>query len=310
MYYPIENIGEGLDQILAFIEMLGLIFFYILTTITLIQLTVKDKFDIKRPFKNFRFVAISSILIFLVLISYYIYNSFSPDMWFKILIISFLASTFPALTLIFSSVIFAFIKSNIFRGVVKLVGAGAIVCMVAFLINQTIYALISPFFAFSAALLIYLIAPFFEESLKAAILILFKNKGWKIEGTASIVLTAFAIGAGFAFIENLIYFTVLVNPVSIGIGAWINIILNRIYISSTAHGFFVLMTLMGMQKKFFKSIKEGLFAAIVFHILFNVFSFVLTDFFAREILIALAALLLLIKLLELARNNTNSRKGI
>ena len=66
--FQVENIEQGIDQALAFIEMVILIFFYLLTTITIVKLTLKDKFKVTRPFKNFRWVALSLILIIIILI--------------------------------------------------------------------------------------------------------------------------------------------------------------------------------------------------------------------------------------------------
>ena len=63
MYNQAGNIGQDIDQVLAFIEMVMLIFFYLLTTITIVKLVLKDKFKVNRPFKDFRWVGLLSILI-------------------------------------------------------------------------------------------------------------------------------------------------------------------------------------------------------------------------------------------------------
>ncbi|MCD6227122.1 PrsW family intramembrane metalloprotease [Candidatus Micrarchaeota archaeon] len=301
MYNQAGNIGQDIDQVLAFIEMVMLIFFYLLTTITIVKLVLKDKFKVNRPFKDFRWVGLLSILIVVFGVAYYLMTLPGVnDMWIKLFIISLLSSLFPVFTLLFSSLIFAFMNNDIFRGVGKLVTIGAMACILSFLVNQSIYVLLPLNF-----LMVIIITPVVEEVLKYLSVLLFKNKGLLIKGYPSIITTAFAIGAGFSFIENLIYFSVIASPLSLGVGAWVSIILNRTYITATAHGLFVMMTILGFEKKLFSSPRNGLIAAIIFHSIFNYLAVAFQNIYAKEIIVGVASLIVLLKLLEVARSQSS-----
>ncbi len=295
------DVNEGMDQILAFIQLLGLIFFYLLTAITIVRLTINSKFTIKRPFYLFRITGLILILMLLGGIAFYLMNT--SDVWFKLFLISLFSSLFPLFTLFFSSLIFDFFNPQTIRNVAKLATGGALACMFAFLINQSFY------FIIPSALFIVLpllIAPVIEECLKFIIIYVFKSNGSKFGGYPSIILSAFAIGAGFAFIENFVMFTVSASPLTLGISAWLGIILSRTYVTATGHTFFVLLTLLGFEHKLFDSKWNALLVAILFHVVFNALGLFYSNLFAKEILIGFASLVLLIKLLELSKRQKSS----
>ncbi len=295
------NIDQGMDQILAFIELLCLILFYLLTTITMVRLSLKSKFMIKRPFKIFRLTVLFLIFALIIAIGFYLSASNLSNVWSKVFLISLFTSLFPIIMLFFSSIVFAFVNDEIVRNISKLVAAGAIVCMFAFLINSS-FAIIIPM---SLTIMIPLIvAPIIEECLKFLAIYMFKAKNSDFGGYPSIILSAFAIGAGFAFVENFIISTVAANPLDLGLSVWLNVLLNRTYIAATAHSLFTILTLLGFERKLFSSRWNGLLVAILFHVLFNALGVFYPDLFGKEILIGVASLILLFKLLELSKNQT------
>jgi len=266
-----------MDKILALIELAAFIMFYLLSGVAVVKLALKQTFTVKKPFRLFRPIAFALILLFVMFI---IFNlSLTSAQWIKLFIISFFASLFPLATLSLSSLVFAFPR---FNNVCKLAAAGALIAMLSLTVNHSFYTIVPSMFVMAM-----LIAPFVEEFLKYLMILFLKSKGLRLGGLASIILASFAIGTGFAFIENMLYFTMF--PLTLAI------VFNRIYITATAHSIFVMLTLLGVEH--FISQKKGFTAAFVFHSLFNFMAWFLTGIFAKEIIIGLACFVMLIALL-------------
>jgi RsiW-degrading membrane proteinase PrsW (M82 family) len=92
------------------------------------------------------------------------------------------------------------------------------------------------------------------------------------------LLYGFAIGVGFAMMENWFYFISRVDPIMVGIDAWVSVILYRSLFNTIAHGCFtglagVLLGALKSRDKFKQyyhiALLPGVFIAILLHIAFN-----------------------------------------
>lgn len=126
-----------------------------------------------------------------------------------------------------------------------------------------------------------IISPIVEETIKATGL-------WAMAGHHEFdnmldgLLYGFAIGLGFAAVENWFYFISKINPLEIGIETWLVAILYRSLLNTVAHGCFTAFVgaIIGTMKEkpdFAEyarlALFPGLFLAIVLHITFNFSAF-------------------------------------
>jgi RsiW-degrading membrane proteinase PrsW (M82 family) len=123
-----------------------------------------------------------------------------------------------------------------------------------------------------------MIAPMVEELAKAlGVLVL----SWhhRFRSVSDGLLYGFAVGAGFSFVENWIYFVERANPFELGFGGWVDFVIYRVLFNSLAHGAFPAAC--GALIGYFKSrpnlaryasaaFLPGLFIAITLHTLFNI----------------------------------------
>lgn len=122
-----------------------------------------------------------------------------------------------------------------------------------------------------------IVSPIVEESIKALGL-------WTMAGHHEFdnmldgLLYGFAIGLGFAAVENWFYFISKINPLEVGIETWLVAMLYRSFLNTVAHGCFTAFigALIGSLKErpdFAEyarlALFPGLFLAIVLHITFN-----------------------------------------
>lgn len=150
--------------------------------------------------------------------------------------------------------------------IVRMIAAGAAAAGVAYLVNRFLFARL----AFDMRLLTVLVAPLVEEILKAIpVLLLIRRK--KIGFLVDAAICGFAIGTGFALVENVYYFQAL--PKS-GPGLW----LVRGFGTAIMHGgSTAIVAIMakavtskqGGAAQWFAL--PGLLAAYSFHALFNSF---------------------------------------
>jgi len=122
-----------------------------------------------------------------------------------------------------------------------------------------------------------LISPVIEEIIKAIGLSVMAQHH-EFDDMMDGLIYGFAIGLGFAMMENWFYFITRVNPLTVGLEAWISAILYRSFFNTIAHGCFTAFVgaLVGMVKSkgkfkeyFMISIFPGVFVAIILHIIFN-----------------------------------------
>ncbi len=123
-----------------------------------------------------------------------------------------------------------------------------------------------------------LIAPIVEEIVKGLGVTILGGHHEMDDATDGLVY-GFAIGAGFAFIENWFYFAAEAQPLSIGIKAWIALLLYRSFFNTIAHGCFTaaiggvigfMKTKSSLRKYAQLGAVPGVMIAIMLHISFNV----------------------------------------
>jgi RsiW-degrading membrane proteinase PrsW (M82 family) len=178
---------------------------------------------------------------------------------------------------------------------------GVLAAFIAFFINS---ALLFLFGRSAGALPLVLtsvigsmiISPVVEEIIKAfglSIISLHHEFDDALDG----LLYGFAIGVGFAMMENWFYLIARVDPVMVGIDAWVSVILYRSLFNTIAHGCFtglagVLLGVLKSRDKFKQyyhiALLPGIFIAILLHIAFNFTAYLdivsLSDF--RTILVS------------------------
>jgi RsiW-degrading membrane proteinase PrsW (M82 family) len=119
-----------------------------------------------------------------------------------------------------------------------------------------------------------LMSPIIEEIVKSFGILLFSTHH-QFDDTLDGLLYGFCIGCGFAFVENLFYFTTKYSVFEIGFESWIFLIVYRSFFNTLAHGF--LTGFLGAFLGFFKNRMENftvsyfpaLFLVIILHMIFN-----------------------------------------
>lgn len=122
-----------------------------------------------------------------------------------------------------------------------------------------------------------LISPVVEEIIKAIGIAIIAQRH-EFDDTLDGLLYGFAIGLGFAMMENWFYFIARVDPLTVGVEAWFSAILYRSFFNTIAHGCFTAFVgaIVGMAKSkrrfreyFIIAIFPAVFVAIILHIIFN-----------------------------------------
>jgi len=122
-----------------------------------------------------------------------------------------------------------------------------------------------------------LVSPIVEETIKG-IGILFMSGHHDYNDALTGLLLGFTCGAGFAFVENLFYFSFKTNPFDIGLVSWATLILYRSFFNTLAHGCFTaaISTPIGYARSIrqFKSVARlvfvpSVFLAIAIHSIYN-----------------------------------------
>jgi RsiW-degrading membrane proteinase PrsW (M82 family) len=119
-----------------------------------------------------------------------------------------------------------------------------------------------------------LISPVIEEIVKSVGILLF-SAHHQFDDTLDGLLYGFCIGCGFAFIENLFYFTMKYSIFEIGFESWLYLIIYRSFFNTLTHGFLTgfLGAFLGFFKfrmeKFTLSYFPALFLVMILHMLFN-----------------------------------------
>lgn len=124
-----------------------------------------------------------------------------------IVIPEILLSLAPVFIFLAVLIVFDSYKLVSFRSVIIAIGIGAIIAIFSFGVNTAIQNLLEAEFSTYSRYF----APVVEESFKAAYVIALVRKG-KIGFMVDAAIAGFAIGAGFAFVENIFYLITLPDP--------------------------------------------------------------------------------------------------
>jgi RsiW-degrading membrane proteinase PrsW (M82 family) len=131
-----------------------------------------------------------------------------------------------------------------FRFILGMFMWGVMATFFAFFINTTLSLVLGIVLGtgFAEILLAVLIAPVVEETAKGmGVLILSGHHDY--DGVFDGILYGFAIGMGFAFVENWLYFATNASPAAVGgLADWTSNILYRSFLCSLAHGCFTAAT--------------------------------------------------------------------
>jgi RsiW-degrading membrane proteinase PrsW (M82 family) len=126
-----------------------------------------------------------------------------------------------------------------------------------------------------------IVSPIVEEALKG-IGVYIMSCHREMNNTLDGLLYGFAVGVGFAAVENWFYFISKMDPLAIGIDAWLLSILYRSFFNTIAHGCFTAFigAMIGMMKGrsrvagySYLGLLPGLFIAIILHMIFNISAF-------------------------------------
>jgi len=131
-----------------------------------------------------------------------------------------------------------------FRFIVGMFMWGIMATFFAFFINTTASLVMGLILGtgLAEALIAIFVAPVVEETAKGLGLLILSGHH-EFNGVFDGILYGFAIGMGFAFIENWLYFATNASPIVVGgLGDWTYNILYRSFLCSLAHGCFTAAT--------------------------------------------------------------------
>jgi RsiW-degrading membrane proteinase PrsW (M82 family) len=169
-----------------------------------------------------------------------------------------------------------------FRFIVGMFMWGVLAAFIAFFINSALLFLFNKSAGMLPLVLTsvigsMIISPVVEEIIKAMGLS-FISLHHEFDDALDGLLYGFAIGVGFAMMENWFYFIARVDPMMVGIDAWVSVILYRSLFNTIAHGCFtglagVLLGVLKSRDRFKQyyqiALLPGIFIAILLHIAFN-----------------------------------------
>lgn len=213
-------------------------------------------------------------LFFAILVAYFSLGRFEAGR--AVLLVYLIAGIVAFLPLGIFSII-SFMAQEARRGIywnmMALVLWGLFAGAAALVLNQTamIFAQeLNPLLA-EVVILVFL-APLFEEAFKGWALAMLAKAGVGVDKTLG-MLYGFAVGIGFAAIENWIYFTSPVtSPLVLGVDGWTRILLYRSFFVSISHGFFTAAmagTIFETKGSLRRRYALGLIVAFTLHALFN-----------------------------------------
>jgi RsiW-degrading membrane proteinase PrsW (M82 family) len=213
-------------------------------------------------------------IFFAVLVAYFSLTEF--EMGRAVLLVYLIAGVVAFLPLgIFMAISFMAqeVRKGIYWNMMALVLWGLFAGAAALVFNQTVLGLTGGFDPLLAELVVLvLFAPLFEEGFKGWALAMLARSNVDVDKTLG-MLYGFAIGAGFAAIENWIYFTSPVtSPLVLGVEGWTRILLYRSFFVSISHGFFTAAlagTIFETKGSVRRRYALGLIVAFTLHALFN-----------------------------------------
>lgn len=202
-----------------------------------------------------------------------------PDIGFLVFIIGGVAALFMPTVFLVIGWLADYYEREPLRFIMAMFMWGVLATLFAFFINTASSLVIGTALGNGAALLItaVVVAPIVEETAKGTGLIIISGHH-EFDDTFDGILYGFAIGMGFAAVENWLYFATNANPVAVGgLVEWTDNILYRSFLGSLAHGCFTAATggMIGYIKS--RGVKNyaivgfllGLPMAMVLHATFN-----------------------------------------
>jgi protease PrsW len=223
-------------------------------------------------------LAMGAILVLLIL--WFALHDSRADIGWLIFIIGGVAAVFMPVIFLVIGWLADYYEREPFRFILGMFMWGVMATFFAFFINTTLSLIMGLIFSATAAeiLLAVLVAPIVEETAKGTGLLILSGHH-EYDHVFDGIIFGFAIGMGFAFVENWLYFATNASPVVVGgLGEWTYNILYRSFLCSLAHGCFTAAT--GAVIGFFKAWRHnkgfeglgfilGLPIAIAMHGLFN-----------------------------------------
>lgn len=221
-------------------------------------------------------------LLLICTLAFSTYTGYSLLTKIQIIVISLVAASIVPIILMVLTWYADIVDREPFRFIVGMFMWGMLAAFIAFFINGALLYFFDQSvgglpLALTAAIGSVVISPIVEESLKLVGLS-FISLNHEFDDALDGLLYGFAIGIGFAMMENWFYFAAKVDPLTIGIGAWVAVILYRSLFDTIAHGCFTGLAgvLLGMLKSrdrfsqyYYIALIPGLFIAILLHMAFN-----------------------------------------
>lgn len=219
-----------------------------------------------------------SLLIALILA--FALTDIRPDIGILVFFIGGVAAMFMPFIFLVVSWLADYYEREPLRFIIAMFMWGVFATFIAFFMNTTISIFTELFLgsALGAIVLAVLVAPVVEEVAKGLGVLIISGHH-ELDNTFDGILFGFAVGMGFAAVENWLYFASNANPVAVGgLTPWAYTILYRSVLCALAHGCFTATT--GAAIGFFRSRAKlrnfafagflvGLPVAIVLHGLFN-----------------------------------------
>ncbi len=214
------------------------------------------------------------------------YEITEPLVVTPIIISAFVAAFFVPVILLILSWYADFYEREPLRFVIGMFMWGILASFLAFFFNTILLLLFGQHLMTAPLLLITVfvslaITPIVEETVKGIGLVIL-SAHHEFDDMLDGLLYGFAIGIGFASIENLFYFISKVDPLTLGFESWFFALLYRSFFNTIAHGCFTgfIGAIIGMMRSrpIFKdysylAIFPGLFVAILLHLIFNLTAF-------------------------------------
>lgn len=178
----------------------------------------------------------------------------SPDIGILIFFIGGVAAIFMPIIFLVIAWLADYYKREPFRFVFAMFMWGVMSTLVAFFVNTTVLQGIELFAGSSGialAISAVLVAPVVEETAKGLGLLVLSGHH-EYDSAFDGIIFGFAVGMGFAFVENWLYFVARYGPVTAGgLLPWVYLILYRSLLGSLSHGCFT--AALGGVIGFFKS---------------------------------------------------------
>ncbi len=180
-----------------------------------------------------------------------------PDIGILIFFIGGVAALFMPIIFLVIGWMADYYDREPFRFIMAMFMWGVMATFIAFFMNTTLSIVIELFVGSGLAMLVtaVIIAPIVEETAKGLGLLILSGHH-EFDSMFDGILFGFAVGMGFAAIENWLYFASNAGPVTVGgVVPWVYLILYRSFLGSLSHGCFAAAT--GAAIGYFKS-REGL----------------------------------------------------